>query len=103
MIVRIEDRIKQLDGIREEGYFKGMKTGLTVLDSIYSIAKGYPLYIAGSPHAGKSEFGKELALSAAIHHHFKWFCYCGEDGSAEITIAELCSKLIGKPYFVCTY
>lgn len=99
MIVRIEDRVKELDKIRESGYFKGLSTGLSVLDSIYSIAKGYPLYIAGSPHAGKSEFGKELALSCSIHHKFKWFCYCGEDGSAEITIAELCSKLIGKPYF----
>lgn len=99
MIVRIEDRGTELDNIRENGYFKGLHTGLPVLDSIYSIAKGYPLYIAGSPHSGKSEFTKELALSSAIHHKFKWFCYCGEDGSAEISIAELCSKLIGKPYF----
>ena len=99
MVVRIEDRIQELNKIRESGLFTSFTTGLESLDSIYRIVKGYPLFVAGAPHHGKSEFTLELAISSAIRHGFKWCCYLGESGKTEVSIMEIATKYIGKPYF----
>lgn len=99
MIVKIEHKAKELYKIREKGYFyKTYKTGLQCLDEIYKPVKGFPLFVAGSPHHGKSEFTLELALSLCLNEKFKVCAYLGEAGNIEIAIAEICSKIAGKPY-----
>jgi hypothetical protein len=99
MIVTIKDRQKQLNKFREKGeYFKTLSTGLTSLDDIYRIVRGYPLFIGGAVHHGKSEFTLELAVSCAKLHGYKFAVYLGEAGLTEISMAEICQKYIGKPY-----
>ena len=99
MIVTIKDKQKQLNRFREKGeYFKTLSTGLSTLDEIYRIVRGYPLFIGGAVHQGKSEFTLELAVSCAKLHGFKFAVYLGEAGLTEISIAEICQKYIGKPY-----
>lgn len=97
-IFTVEDKIKDLNKLREEGTTAGLKTNITPLDEIFSIKKGYTLYIGGAPHSGKTEFINELALSMAIHYGWKILIYSGEAGGIENTIAELCHKLVGKPF-----
>lgn len=103
MIIRIEDRAKELTKIHSDGkYFDTLSTGLTSVDEIYKVVKGYPLFVAGHPHHGKSEFTLELAISLSINHGFVWAVYLGEAGKIEISMCEIASKLIGKPYFNLT-
>ena len=100
MIVRIEDKLKELQAISDKGrYFDLYDTGLSGLDEVYKAVKGYPVYIGGYPFSGKSEFATELAISLSIRHGFKWCVYLGEAGKTEIAIAEIASKIIGKSYF----
>jgi len=88
MIVTIKDKQKQLHRFREKGeYFKTLSTGLSTLDEIYRIVRGYPLFIGGAVHQGKSEFSLELAVSCAKLHNFKFAVYLGEAGLTEISIA----------------
>lgn len=100
MIVQIKDKEKSLRGIRESGkVFDLLKTGLDCLDEIYRPVKGYPLFIGGSVHNGKSEFSLELCVSLAKNYGFKFACYLGEAGNVEIAFIEIAQKLIGKQYY----
>lgn len=100
MIVNISDISKNLRKIKEKGkYFDLFNTGLKSLDEIYQVVKGYPLFIGGNVHAGKSEFSLELCVSLAKNHGFKFACYLGEAGKPEISFIEIAQKLIGKNYF----
>jgi hypothetical protein len=94
----VDDKIKELSELRYDGVVKGLSTGIEPLDDICSLKKGYPFYIAGSPHSGKTELGLEILLNTSVLYGWKHLVYSGESGSVSELIAELCYKLIGKPY-----
>jgi len=98
-VLNLKDKSSELLELRMGGRSWGLATGLAPLDEIYSIKLGYPLFIAGSPHAGKTELTMEVMLNCImLHPEFYCFCYFGEGGEVEDVYADLCHKLVGKPY-----
>lgn len=95
---KANQKISDLSKLRLDGWVKGNDTGFEPLDVIFSLKKGYPLFIAGAPHHGKTEFTLELLLYSSILHGWKHFIYLGENGEVEEVIADLCYKYIGKPF-----
>ena len=65
-------------------------TGIEELDTLFIPRKGYPLFIAGAPHHGKSLFVKWLLVEWSERYGWKHFIYMGEEGGA----AELALDLV---------
>ncbi len=100
MGVRISDKTKELRKIKTQGfYYKTYPTGLSGLDEIFKVVKGFPLYIGGQVHNGKSEFTLELAVSMSMQYGFVYCCYLGEAGTVEMAFIEIAQKVVGKSYF----
>lgn len=97
MIYRAIEKQEEVSFIRESGHLKGLSTGFPSLDEIYTLKKGYPLFIAGSPHHGKTEFVFDLLINTSKMYGWKHFIYAGETGNVEDVIAELAHKYIEKP------
>lgn len=98
MITTLSDNQQDVNTLRETGYQKGESTGFECLDEIMSLKRGYPLFIAGMPHSGKTEFVLELLMSASERFGWKHCVYLGETGTKAEIFGELCHKFIGKPF-----
>lgn len=88
----------KMDSYRESAFSRGYYPGFDSLYEIMSMKPGYPIFIAGDPGSGKTEFVLELLISAAEMYGHKSAIYLGETGTVEDIIAELCSKYISKPF-----
>jgi len=97
-VFKISEKISELQNLRSNGITWGLATGLAPLDELYSIAPGYPLFIAGSPHSAKTELQMEYMVNTMVLYGWNWCCCYGEGGEVEDIFADLCHKLIGKPY-----
>ena len=95
---KVSQKTSQLNRLREKGVSRGENTGFDPLDVNLSIKKGYPIFVAGAPHHGKTELMLEVALNLSVLKGWKWFIYLGENGEIEEVIAELCFKYICKPF-----
>ena len=95
---KLEQRISQIKAVSEIGNSDVIKCGLASLDEIVGLKKGFPVFIGGAPHAGKTEFGMEILLNLSITKKYKWFCYLGEGGTIENIFLDLLHKYLGKPY-----
>lgn len=95
---KVEQKANELAELRRVGWVKGTSTGFANLDEIFTLKSGYPLFIAGAPHAGKTEIVLEILLNTSVLHGWKHFIYLGEGGEVEEVIAELCHKYIAKPF-----
>ena len=95
---RVSQKTKELNLLRTTGWINGESTGIDPLDEIYTMKKGYPLFIAGSPGSAKTELAYELMVNSSQKRQWKHFCYFGESGDVEEIIADLAYKYIGKPY-----
>lgn len=95
---KLKDKISDLKHFSEHGLTDLLKTGLECLDSIFMLKKGYPLFIAGSPGAGKTEFLFEILINTSILYGWKHFIYCSEGGNVEHIYHELLHKYLCKPY-----
>ncbi len=62
------------------------------------LKKGYPLFVAGNPGSGKTEFIFEILINTSIMYGWKHFIYCGEGGNIEHIYNELLFKYLQKPY-----
>lgn len=93
------NEIKQdLNDLRENGYQKGYYPGFDGLYDIMSLKMGYPIYIAGAPYSGKTEFLLEILISMSERMGAKHAIFLGETGTPAEIIAELCYKYIRKPF-----
>lgn len=95
---RVRQKTSQLTELRQKAVTRGENTGFEPLDKILSLKKGYPLFVAGAPHSGKTELIIEILLNTSVLYGWKHFVYLGENGEIEEVIADLCFKYIGKPY-----
>lgn len=95
---KVSQKTTELQDLRSNGWVKGERTGFDQLDEFLTLKKGYPLFLAGAPFSGKTEFVLELLLNASVIHGWKHFIYLGENGEVEEVIADLAYKYIGKPY-----
>lgn len=99
---KLEHKINELKHFAEHGLTDLKSTGLVALDEFYRIKKGYPLFIAGNPGAGKTEFCFEVLMNTSILYKWKHFIYCGEGGNIEHIFNELVHKYLEKPYKYAT-
>ena len=95
---RVRNKTNELNNLRQNGWVRGEDTGFKPLDEICSLKKGYPLFVAGAPHHGKTEVVLETLLNMSVLKGWKHFVYLGENGEIEEIIAELSFKYICKPF-----
>lgn len=75
----------------------GVSTGFDTLDEYMTIKPGFPLFVAGAPHHGKTQFIKQLLVNLSRLHDWKHCIYLGEDGSVEDITIELAEIFTGRP------
>ena len=98
MITKLTDVQSELFKLRTQTHVRGEKTGFKCLDEVWSVKKGYPLFIAGEPHSGKTEFWFEILLWLSISKGWKHFILSPESGTPEEIFASLCHKYHRKNY-----
>lgn len=96
-IKRVNDLRPQLYQLRNESREAACETGLAELDDLYAPRKGYPLFIAGAPHHGKSLFVKWLLVTWSEKYNWKHFVYMGEEGGPEELAIDLAEMHVGVP------
>ena len=94
-LVKPMARLKELTAIRAAGSLKGQSTGFSGLDHLYTARRGFPLFVAGAPHHGKSILVKQMAVNWAMLHDWRILLYLGEEGSADDLIADLVEMVVG--------
>ena len=88
----------QLDDIYENGIGKGVATGYSGVDELYSIVTGQLTVVTGHPSSGKSEFLDQIMVNLAERLGWK-FAICSFENEPRIHIAKIISKHISKPFF----
>lgn len=83
----------------ENGVSKGMGTGFSNLDELYSIKLGCTTYVYGSPACGKSEFWFEMMINLSKKYGWKHAIYSPETGTPTDIAIELIHKWVGKPFY----
>jgi len=99
---RLHEKLETVKKVSEVGNTDVIRCGLKSLDEIIGFKKGYPVFIGGAPHSGKTEIGLEWLVNLSIERGYKWFCYLGEGGSVEQVFLELMHKYLGKSYSFAT-
>lgn len=94
-LIRPMARLEQLAAVRAAGSLRGQSTGFEGLDKLFTAKRGFPLFVAGAPHHGKSIFVKQLAVNWAKLHGWKTLLYMGEEGSADDLVADLVEMVVG--------
>lgn len=95
---KLSEKIQDVRRISEIGNSDVVRCGLCSLNDTVGFKKGYPVFIGGAPHSGKTEIGLEWLLNLSITKGWKHFCYLGEGGSPEECFNELLHKYLGKSY-----
>jgi len=96
-IKTIHDILPELYELRNETREEACTTGIAELDDLYAPRKGYPLFIAGAPHHGKSLFVKWLLIEWSERYNYKHFVYMGEEGGAAELALDLAEMHTGVP------
>lgn len=95
---KLTQKRDEIRRISEIGNSDVVRCGLCSLNETVGFKKGYPVFIGGAPHSGKTEIGLEWLLNLSITKGWKHFCYLGEGGSPAECFNELLHKYLGKPY-----
>ena len=91
-------KLADLSDLKAKGIERGVEVGIASLSEYFRLRKGFPLFIAGAPYSGKTEFTFEILINTSILYGWRHFIYCGEGGNVENIYAELMAKFIGKPF-----
>lgn len=94
-LIELWDEMESLRNIVSK---RGEDCGIASLEEYFSLKKGYPLFIAGAPYSGKTEFALEILINSSKLYGWKHFIYVGEGGDSQDIYAELCHKYIEKPF-----
>lgn len=96
LLIKPEELRTKANEIRRSGTRRGEYSGFESLDKIFTAKKGFPLFIAGAPHSGKSQVVKQLAINWATELGWKGILYMGEEGSAVDLLLDLVEVKTGK-------
>lgn len=96
-IFKAEDKSLAIDTHRRKSVRRGVSTGWANLDEYMSVKRGAPLFIAGSPHAGKSQFTKALLVNLSKIHGWRHCVYLGEEGEVRDLTLDFVELYVGKP------
>ena len=92
---KFEDRVNDL---WSKGTGKGVSTGYSSLDQIYTVAPGQLTVVTGYPSNGKSNFVDQLMVNLAKQHDWK-FAVCSFENQPEIHITRFMEIAEGKRFF----
>lgn len=92
---KFEDRVNDL---WTKGTGKGVSTGYSSLDQIYTVAPGQLTVVTGYPSNGKSNFVDQLMVNLAKQHQWK-FAVCSFENQPEIHITRFMEIAEGKRFF----
>ena len=92
---KFSDRLNDLWG---KGTGKGVSTGYSNVDEIYTIAQGQLSIVTGYPSSGKSNFVDQLMVNLAKAHDWK-FAICSFENQPEIHISRLMEIYKEKRFF----
>ena len=95
---KLENKLAEIKEFAEKGLTDLKSTGMTCIDEYWMLKKGYPLFVAGNPGAGKTEFIFEVMINTSIDYGWKHFIYCGEGGNIEHIFNELLHKYLENNY-----
>lgn len=89
---------QRFDNLYNEGHTKGIPTGIPALDQIMSISEGMMTIVTGFPGSGKSDLIDQVCLNAAQQQGWKT-AFCSFEKPPHLHMAQLASKIVGKPFF----
>jgi twinkle protein len=92
---KFADRLNDLWG---KGTGKGLSTGYSNVDEIYTIAQGQLTIVTGYPSCGKSNFVDQLMINLAKAHDWK-FGLCSFENQPEVHISRLMEIYKEKRFF----
>lgn len=92
---KFADRLNDLWG---KGTGKGLSTGYSNVDEIYTVAQGQLTIVTGYPSCGKSNFVDQLMINLAKAHDWK-FGLCSFENQPEIHISRLMEIYKEKRFF----
>ena len=75
----------------------GVSTGFERINEIWTVKKGFPVFIAGAPHSGKTQFSKQILVNLSVLHGWRHCVYFGEDGTADDIVLDLVECYTRKP------
>jgi len=96
---KFADRLNDLWG---KGTGKGLSTGYSNVDEIYTVAQGQLTIVTGYPSCGKSNFVDQLMINLAKAHDWK-FGLCSFENQPEIHISRLMEIYKEKRFFDGTH
>ena len=99
-IFKPSERAFDVDLVRKNTVKGGVSTGFDSLDPYFTVKKGFPLFIAGAPHHGKSQFVKQLLVNLSKLHGYVHAIYMGEEGSMDDVVLELAEIYTGRKVLV---
>lgn len=92
---KFEDRVNDL---WSKGTGKGVSTGYSSLDQIYTVAPGQLTVVTGYPSNGKSNFVDQLMVNLAKQHDWK-FAVCSFENQPEVHITRFMEIAEEKRFF----
>jgi twinkle protein len=92
---KFADRLNDLWG---RGTGKGLSTGYSNVDQIYTVAQGQLTIVTGYPSCGKSNFVDQLMVNLGKQHDWK-FAVCSFENQPEIHISRLMEIYKEKRFF----
>ncbi len=94
----ITDFSSNIQDCYENGLPPGASTGWPEVDRHYTVATGQLTIITGQPGHGKSEWLDALTINLAAREGWTFGMYSPENWPAELHIAKLAEKYVGKPF-----
>lgn len=95
---RLMDVATDVIELRINGIERGKDCGIYSLNEFFSLKKGFPLFVAGAPFSGKTEFVLDVLLNTSLLYGWKHFIYVGEGGDVQNVFGELIHKHAEKPF-----
>jgi twinkle protein len=92
---KFADRLNDLWG---KGTGKGLSTGYSNVDQIYTVAQGQLTIVTGYPSCGKSNFVDQMMVNLGKNHDWK-FAVCSFENQPEIHISRLMEIYKEKRFF----
>ncbi len=80
------------------GLGKGMTTGFTALDDLYTVVPGHLCVITGAPGSGKTTFLNAVMVNMAREHDWR-FAIWSTETTPEVQISCLAALYVEKPFF----
>jgi twinkle protein len=93
-----KDFSERLNDLWTKGTGKGLSTGYTSVDQIYTVVAGQLTVVTGYPSSGKSNFVDQIMVNLAKSQDWK-FALCSFENAPEVHIARLIEIYSNKRFF----